>query len=605
MTRITVRPDALRSTAARLSQAAREFDMLSQRTGSSLSSLDWEVQIRAQIQGDASSALTGLRRLSEQIDQLGRFLQKKAEAFDDADRQGVEGVGSVSSSWRQKLRDLSANLSGWFRGLVSQNANRVLVLGGLVGGAATNTLPVYKGFNWLRQEFSQHFAVASGGATQMASPGARVAQGAAKGAAKEITGGSGHVVTVGAPPQTETQLRQRLAALDKKYPGAKMEQWTALIWKVAQEKKVPPDLLAAIIMQESKGKVDAVANGNPNAGHGLMQIEFSAHKSVIQGATDSDKRAWLLVPENNVNFGADLLKRELDRRIPVYGEQEGTRRAVQYYNYGTGAADWVEKHSQSNDDWQATVQKASDTKLGKVDRGGSYGDARYSIRVLSYYEDMVAVGPPEQPVTVHTPDTLPVLIYDGSEPASGTTTLNAAHPVNPPLVNEPGQRDRAMYANVINQFGVGSNPRYTPRDIDKNGSQDTFCNIFVWDVTRAMGAEIPFHVSLEDGHSPVAVAKGNYMDANEMTRWLSEHGTKYGWREVSAEEAQSSANAGQPAVVAWDSHSSKAGHVAVVRPGEYSEKDGPVIAQAGRNNLNETTVSKTFANKTPRYFVHE
>lgn len=581
MTRITVRPDTLRTTAARLSQAAREFDALSRQAGAALGSLDWEVQVRDQVQRDAAAALAGLRRLSEQIDQLGRFLVRKADAFDEADQQGVSGLGGVSQSWFQKLREMGQSVYSWFRGLVSHDADLLLALGNLIAPSLPG-LPLYAGLRWLRQEFGAYFA---------ADPGT-----AAGSAQTQI---QTQPAVAGAPARSEAELGQRLAALDKQHPGANMAQWTSLIWKVASEKGVPPDLLAAIIMQESHGDPNAGAVKHPNAGLGLMQIEFSAHKSSLEDMTDDQKRAWFLNPENNLAYGAGLLKKELDTRIRDYGEQEGTKRAVQYYNYGPGAADWVEKHSRSNDDWQATVQKASDTKLGKVDHGASYGDSQYNVKVMKYYNELVAGGtqpPPQPPAAV---------IYDGTTPAAGTTNTNAAWPVNPPLQNDAGARSPSAYDNVINQFGVGSNPRYVPRDIDKNGTRDTFCNIFVWDVSRAMGAEIPFHVSLQDGHSPVAVGTGNYMDANEMTQWLADHGAQYGWHEVTAAEAQVSANAGHPAVAAWDSHSGKPGHVAMVRPGEYSETEGPVIAQAGGNNLNHTRVSKTFANRTPRYFVHE
>lgn len=162
---------------------------------------------------------------------------------------------------------------------------------------------------------------------------------------------------------------------------------------------------------------------------------------------------------------------------------------------------------------------------------------------------------------------------------------DAAHPVTPAVSNQPGQRSVAVYENVLNQFAVEHNPRYVPRDSNGDGKIDTFCNIFVWDATKAMEAEIPHWVS-PDG-SPTAVgAKGAHeLNANGVARWLNSHGADYGWREVTAEEVQAAANEGKPAVVAWDSQSKSAGHVAMVRPGTYSDTTGPAIAQSGSRNL--------------------
>lgn len=196
--------------------------------------------------------------------------------------------------------------------------------------------------------------------------------------------------------------------------------------------------------------------------------------------------------------------------------------------------------------------------------------------------------------------------YDGTKPADGTTTLNAAHPVTPALTGA-GPRSGALYDDVINQFAVDANPRYAVRDSNGDGHLDTFCNIFVWDVTRAMGAEIPHWVNQAGAPGGPGMEGYRELNANGVCQWLEQHGTQYGWREVSAEEAQRLANQGQPAVAAWDSRSSRAGHVAMVRPGEYNPATGPVIAQAGGTNFNRGTVAGGFgADKQAeiKYYVH-
>lgn len=191
--------------------------------------------------------------------------------------------------------------------------------------------------------------------------------------------------------------------------------------------------------------------------------------------------------------------------------------------------------------------------------------------------------------------------YDGRTYAPGVGNTNAGRPVDPPLINTSELREPDLYNAVLNQFGVETNPRYTPR----NGN--TYCNIFVWDATKAMGAEIPHYVN--SNGEPVAVGKGYELDANGVVNWLENHGENNGWRAISASEAQEFANLGKPTVAAWE-NSPGIGHVAMVRPGgDYSPSNGPVIAQAGGVNTNASTVSERFKegwkNNEVLYYVHE
>lgn len=183
--------------------------------------------------------------------------------------------------------------------------------------------------------------------------------------------------------------------------------------------------------------------------------------------------------------------------------------------------------------------------------------------------------------------------------APGVTNTDAWVPVSPPVTNGPGARSQGAYSQVIGQFAVTENPRYAPR------GGNTYCNIYVWDVSAAMGAEIPHWVD-GDGN-PVGVGKGRELNANGVYDWLSTHSERHGWREVGAEEAQAMANQGQPSVAAWHSGSGKPGHVAMVRPGEYAEAQGPAIAQAGGTNYSETTAAVGFGRERMaqvRYWVH-
>jgi len=187
------------------------------------------------------------------------------------------------------------------------------------------------------------------------------------------------------------------------------------------------------------------------------------------------------------------------------------------------------------------------------------------------------------------------LRYDGSKPAPGTTNTQAWIPVDAPVRGNPSSRSAHTYNEVLNQFAVGNNPRYTPR------GGNTYCNIFVWDATKAMGAEIPHWV--DGGGNPTGVGKGRELNANATVDWLHQHGARHGYRQVSAAEAQQLANQGHPAVAIWKNPSG-IGHVAMVRPGEVTSK-GPAIAQAGSKNFNNGHVADSFGNRPVQYWVND
>ena len=171
----------------------------------------------------------------------------------------------------------------------------------------------------------------------------------------------------------------------------------------------------------------------------------------------------------------------------------------------------------------------------------------------------------------------------------------------------PGASGSADGGGVINQFDVENNPRYA---VNQKGTGDTYCNIFVWDVTSAMGAEIPHRIDRDTG-APAASGGDNIqsINANRMTDWLNTYGPQYGWYEVSAEQAQALANRGSPAVAVWKNKGGGHGHVQVVSPSEdgaYDPSRGVAIAQAGRLLRNYTYITNIYSSrlKDVQYFAH-
>ncbi len=178
----------------------------------------------------------------------------------------------------------------------------------------------------------------------------------------------------------------------------------------------------------------------------------------------------------------------------------------------------------------------------------------------------------------------------------------------PAVSGDENSRTPEALREIIDQFGVESATRYEPF---RNGS--TYCNIFVWDVTSALGCEIPHYIDSETGlpRRWPDVSGAWEMNANATYDWLQKSGGDYGWREVSAEQAQQWANEGRPAVTAWKNTSGGSGHVQVVCPSEDGKYDGirgVTVAQAGAQVTNYTHISSTFTRsqlKDVRYFIHD
>ncbi len=181
---------------------------------------------------------------------------------------------------------------------------------------------------------------------------------------------------------------------------------------------------------------------------------------------------------------------------------------------------------------------------------------------------------------------------------------NRAKETTPHYMNTQGNRSAAALNTVIDQFNVTSNRRYK---VDSY----TYCNIFAWDCTRALGAEIPHWVKDNKPVSSYTIG-AKELNANATYNWLNNYGSVYGWRKVNASQAQDRANSGYPTVAVWKNTSGGSGHIAMIRPEGngyvYSNARGPVIAQAGGSNYNYANVSTGFGSSkmsSIAYWTHD
>ena len=203
-------------------------------------------------------------------------------------------------------------------------------------------------------------------------------------------------------------------------------------------------------------------------------------------------------------------------------------------------------------------------------------------------------------------DTIDKNVFNTVMPGGGTgqTVLPTEcwKPTTPAVTSNVGDRSPQLYRTVINQFRVETAQRYKP-------GENTYCNIFVWDVTSAMGAEVPHYIDAATGEARYYpdISGATAMGAIATDDWLSKHGSRYGWFEADAETAQRYANAGKPAITS----AGALGHVQVVAPskdGTFDSDRGVAIAQAGRIVSNYTHLSNIYGNsgqKSVRYWVHD
>jgi hypothetical protein len=171
-------------------------------------------------------------------------------------------------------------------------------------------------------------------------------------------------------------------------------------------------------------------------------------------------------------------------------------------------------------------------------------------------------------------------------------------PTTPELTSTPGARSPGTLLQVARQFSVETHARYIPRTVPGMGFT-TFCNIYLWDVTSAMGAPIPHWINPVTGLE-APVGKGRETSANGAIDWLSLYGPAHGWAPSNLKTGIEYAMAGKLAVPVWKNFKGP-GHVAVMLP----IVPGPCIAQAGGSNFFGRPLASGFGRLPVSLYVHD
>lgn len=158
----------------------------------------------------------------------------------------------------------------------------------------------------------------------------------------------------------------------------------------------------------------------------------------------------------------------------------------------------------------------------------------------------------------------------------------------------PGVRTPENLSSVMGQFNVESSPRYQP------GKGITCCNLYISDVTNALGAELPHWVDRKKALSSYPGAHSRETTANDIyDRLLA--GVD-GYTECTPDVALAKALLGHPVVVSWRNPSGP-GHVGLVEP--VSDARGILVAQAGAVCGRRIPLRAAFGDRALRMFWHE
>jgi len=178
-------------------------------------------------------------------------------------------------------------------------------------------------------------------------------------------------------------------------------------------------------------------------------------------------------------------------------------------------------------------------------------------------------------------------------PRKNVQCANVTVPVDAPIRNGPHERSPDALRAVLAQFDVEANPRYRVRDTSGDGVEDTFCNIFVWDATRALGCELDHYDE-----------NGRERSANGLALWLETCGPYQDWLQVDASTAGACAARGRPVVAVWRNPGKGPGHVAVLLPPHGAQLR---IAQAGRSNLFDVPIVRGFGRllAAVKFYAHD
>ena len=100
--RIRVTPDLLRAAATQVHRSLDRLDKISIAISRAWDGLDWEVRQEAALELQVVQARRQAMALRDEGERLRRFLEERATAFEEADREGVASLGQAFHRWSEQ-----------------------------------------------------------------------------------------------------------------------------------------------------------------------------------------------------------------------------------------------------------------------------------------------------------------------------------------------------------------------------------------------------------------------------------------------------------------------------------------------------------------------
>ena len=177
--------------------------------------------------------------------------------------------------------------------------------------------------------------------------------------------------------------------------------------------------------------------------------------------------------------------------------------------------------------------------------------------------------------------------YDGETAAKEVSTRSTWRALKAPVKSKSKKRSPRVLWTVIDQFAVGTNPRYAP---SKPG--ESRAHVFAWDVSMAMDCEIP-HYKL-----------GREMTFMATVDWVRFKSTEQGWRRLLGKSAAIEA-ADRGELVLMISKEPKHWVLAVVRPGGAGDDGHPRVASAGTPRGNDLSAAELLGATEGDFYAHD
>jgi hypothetical protein len=174
--------------------------------------------------------------------------------------------------------------------------------------------------------------------------------------------------------------------------------------------------------------------------------------------------------------------------------------------------------------------------------------------------------------------------FDGERAPNELSQRDLWKAATAPVQNREGHRSKAVLTQVLNQFAVGKNPRYDPDAPNKPRG-----HIFVWDVSRAMGCEVPHFVGAKE------------LSLAQTVDWLRHEGPMRGWRRLDMHEVFEAANEGY--LVLAIPKDIKLKHLGIVPPQAMNDDARPLVTGAGITR-GTAKIIEMFGHKQAEFFVH-